>query len=52
MIDPFWGHLTGVMIVLLMLSFIGTWVWAWHRGNRRAFDHLARLPMNDEEISR
>ena len=49
MINPLWGHAVGVIIVVLLLSFIGTWIWAWHSGNKRTFDELARLPMNDEE---
>ena len=45
-----WGHSVGAMILVLMLSFIGIWVWAWlpfHKGN---FDRLARLPMGDDDV--
>ncbi len=42
-----WGHLAGVWIVLMMLAFIGIWVWAWNRRHAQAFDALARMPMQD-----
>jgi cytochrome c oxidase cbb3-type subunit 4 len=43
-----WANSVGVMIVVLMISFVGIWIWAWlpfHKGN---FDRLARLPMRDD----
>jgi cytochrome c oxidase cbb3-type subunit IV len=46
-----WGHSVGAMILILMLSFIGIWLWAWlpyHKGN---FDKLARLPMRDDAVN-
>ncbi|MBS0364210.1 MAG: cbb3-type cytochrome c oxidase subunit 3 [Proteobacteria bacterium] len=44
-----WGHLTGVLIVLMMLTFIGIWVWVWNDRHAQKFEALARLPMQDEE---
>ncbi len=44
-----WGHVIGVFTVLVMLAFIGIWVWAWLPYHRRTFDALARLPMQDED---
>lgn len=44
-----WGHVIGVIILVLMLSFIGVWIWAWlpfHKGN---FDRLARLPLGEDD---
>jgi cytochrome c oxidase cbb3-type subunit IV len=46
--SPLWGHLIGVAIALMMVSFIGLWVWAWLPHHRRAFDALSRIPMNDD----
>ncbi len=46
--NPLWHHLIGVLIILMMLTFIGIWVWAWNRRHVATFDQLARLPMNDE----
>ncbi len=42
-----WGHFIGVWIVLMMLWFIGIWVWAWSSHHADTFDALARLPMAD-----
>ncbi|MFT3791533.1 MAG: cbb3-type cytochrome c oxidase subunit 3 [Rudaea sp.] len=46
--NELWGHLTGALIVLMMLTFIGIWIWLWHSGHKDKFDALARLPMEDE----
>ena len=43
-----WGHLVGVLTVLIMLTFIGIWAWAWLPHHKREFDRLARLPMGEE----
>lgn len=42
-----WGHLIGVLIVLMMAVFIGIWVWAWRPRHRAVFDALAELPMRE-----
>ena len=47
--SPFWGHLAGVMIVLMMVSFIGIWIWAWRKYHKPVFDRMAQLPMQDED---
>ncbi|HKE94641.1 MAG TPA: cbb3-type cytochrome c oxidase subunit 3 [Povalibacter sp.] len=44
-----WGHLIGVLTVMIMLAFVGIWVWAWLPYHKRDFDRLARLPMSDDE---
>lgn len=46
--SPFWGHLVGVFTVLIMASFLGIWIWAWHRRHRPVFTRMARLPMEDD----
>ena len=48
--NPFWGHLAGVLIVLMMLSFIGIWIWAWRKYHKPVFDQMAQLPMQDDEL--
>lgn len=45
--STWWGHFIGVWIVLMMVVFIGIWVWAWHGRHADKFDALARLPMAD-----
>lgn len=49
-ISPVWGHIAGVFIVLMMLTFIGIWIWAWRKRHRRAFNRMARLPMEDDQV--
>jgi len=44
-----WGHIVGVITVLIMLSFLAIWLWAWLPHHKSAFDALARLPMSDED---
>ena len=47
-----WGHALGIVTLVLMLVFIGIWAWAWLPLHKRAFDELARLPMEDGEGER
>ncbi len=47
--NPVWGLVAGVFIVLMMLAFVGIWIWAWLPYHRRTFGELARLPMQDED---
>ncbi len=42
-----WGHLSGVVTVVLMLVFVGIWFWAWRPRHRRTFDRLANMPLED-----
>ena len=42
-----WGHLVGVLILVMMTVFIGIWFWAWRPRHRRVFDALAEIPMLD-----
>ena len=46
--NPVWGHIAGVFIVLMLVSFIGIWIWAWRKYHRKTFSRMARLPMEDE----
>ncbi len=45
--SPLWGHLVGVIILLMMAVFIGIWVWAWLPRHKKTFGWLARLPMEE-----
>ena len=42
-----WGHVVGIVTLVLMASFIGIWIWAWRPRHARVFDSLARIPMAD-----
>lgn len=47
--NPIWGQVAGAFIILMMLAFIGIWVWAWLPRHKRSFDALARLPLEEDE---
>lgn len=44
---PYFGHVVGVMIVLLMAVFVGIWIWAWRPRHKATFDALAEIPMRE-----
>ncbi|AIF48070.1 cbb3-type cytochrome oxidase subunit 3 [Dyella japonica] len=46
--NELWGHLTGVIIVVIMVAFICIWAWAWSGHHRRTFSRMAALPMEDD----
>jgi cytochrome c oxidase cbb3-type subunit 4 len=48
--SPLWGHATGILIVVMMLCFIGAWLWLWDHRHLPTFDALARLPLEDEPL--
>jgi cytochrome c oxidase cbb3-type subunit 4 len=47
--NPVWGNVAGAIIVAMMISFVGIWIWLWNSRHTPKFDALARLPMEDEE---
>ena len=49
--NPIWGEIAGGFIIAMMIAFIGIWVWAWLPWHKRAFNDLARLPMEDEDAT-
>lgn len=44
--------LAGIVTAVLMVLFIGGWIWAWLPGRKDAFDAAARMPLNDDEETR
>jgi len=46
--NALWGHLSGVITVVLMIAFVAVWAWAWLPGHKRDFDALAKIPMEDD----
>ena len=50
--SPFWGHVAGLVTVIVLFAFIGIWVWAWLPHHKRTFDALAKLPLEDGENER
>jgi len=49
--NPFWGHVVGVLTLVTILVFLAIWVWAWRPRHRADFDDLARIPMLDGQES-
>ena len=47
--NPIWGQIAGVFIVLMLVTFIGIWIWAWRKNHKRVFDEMARLPLELDE---
>ena len=47
--NPIWGQIAGVFIVLMLVTFIGIWIWAWRKKHKRVFDEMAQLPLELDE---
>jgi cytochrome c oxidase cbb3-type subunit IV len=41
--------ISGVITAILLVLFIGGWVWVWRPARKQEFDAAARLPFDDEE---
>ena len=50
--NPAWGHLAGVITLILFAAFVGIWIWAWRKRHRKTFDAMSRLPMQDAASDR
>lgn len=44
-----WGHINGAFTLVLMISFIGIWIWAFQKDRKRDFDEAANLPLQEEK---
>ncbi len=40
--------LSGLVTLVLLIAFIGAWIWAWSSKRKPHFDAAARLPLDDE----
>ncbi len=47
----FFGHLSGVMTAVLIVTFVGIVLWAWSGRRRGSFDAAARLPLEEDPAS-
>jgi cytochrome c oxidase cbb3-type subunit 4 len=43
------GTLFGVLTAVLLVLFVGGWLWIWRPGCRAVFDAAARMPLEDGE---
>lgn len=39
----------GLMTALLLVLFVGLWVWAWLPARKKHFEEAARLPLEDDQ---
>ena len=37
-----------ISTVMLMVAFIGVWIWAWGKGRKKDFEEAANLPFVDD----
>jgi cytochrome c oxidase cbb3-type subunit 4 len=45
--------ISGIITSLLLVLFVGAWVWAWSPKRKSEFDAAARLPLEESsEVSR
>ena len=40
--------LVGIITSILLLLFLGGWLWVWRPSHRSAFDAAARIPLDDD----
>ncbi len=38
----------GIILVVLIISFLGLWAWAWNKKRKPEFDRMARLPLEED----
>ena len=41
--------LRSLFTVLVFVTFIGVWIWAWSSKRKQAFDEAANLPFADDK---
>lgn len=44
--------ISGLITLVLLLAFVGGWIWAWSAKRKPQFDAAAKLPLEDEPQSR
>jgi cytochrome c oxidase cbb3-type subunit 4 len=50
MIDS--GTLSGIFTAILLVLFVGMWVWAFSSRRRARFEEAARMPLEDDQEPR
>jgi cytochrome c oxidase cbb3-type subunit 4 len=41
--------ISGLITLVLLLAFVGGWIWAWSSKRKSQFDAAARLPLEDDQ---
>ena len=39
-----------VVLITLMISFVGLWVWAWNSKRKPAFHEASMLPLEEDHV--
>ncbi len=40
--------ISGIVTAVLLVMFIGGWIWAWSPARRTEFDDAARMPLEED----
>jgi len=40
--------LRGIILIVLIISFVGLWAWAWSRKRKPAFEEASMLPLEED----
>jgi cytochrome c oxidase cbb3-type subunit 4 len=40
--------ISGIVTAILLLCFLGGWIWAWSPRRKRDFEDASRLPLDDD----
>ena len=43
------GLIQAVWTIIVMVVFIGIFIWAWGSGRKKKFDEASRIPMDDDK---
>jgi cytochrome c oxidase cbb3-type subunit IV len=43
--------ISGIVTALLLVVFIGAWIWAWRPARRPDFEAAAQLPLEDDSAT-
>ena len=38
----------GIILIVLIISFVGLWAWAWNRKRKPAFHEASKLPLEED----
>ena len=41
--------LSGAILIVLMISFVGLWAWTWSQKRKPAFHEASMLPLEEDE---
>ena len=47
-----YGTLQGILTIIVMLTFVGIFAWAYSSRRQKSFDEAANLVFSDEEVNK